>query len=1119
MTDKDQAIHELREQLAQAQETLRAIREGEVDALVVSTPEGPRIFTLQSADQTYRTIVEQMQEGAVILGRSGYITYCNRHFAELVKKPLEQVIGACFQEFVSEADRTSLARLMEQAIQASARGELNLRAIDATLLPVHLGMSPLTLDGQPSICAVITDLTQRNQAAQVLASEQHYRLMFERNPDAVFTLDPAGRFILANPACQRISGYSLAELREKNFTELCAPDQLQRTRANFQKTLRSPSYSQFETALIRKDGRRVEVWIASEPFVSDGQVAAVHCTAKDITELKHSEQLLQHHAEELEKRVAQRTADVQKERQRFLDVLETLPVIVTLIRPDHRIEFTNRAYRDALGDNKGRLCYQSQFGIDQPCDECQAFIPLQTGQPHHWQWTLPNGRTFDIHNFPFLDSDGSPMILEMDIDITERCKAEAALKELNENLERRIAERTEALAESEERLRLLGDNLPQSAVYQYMHDSDATPRFLYVSAGIEELCGVQVDDVLRDPRTIHRLILPEYFTALVEAEAASKRDLSVLDMEVQLHRTDGQLRWMHLHARPRILPHGRVVWDGVQMDITARKLIEARLRDDAQRLAAVLEAQREIAAANADYPALLQLVLHCMSRLTGADGASLEVAEGDQLVYQAATGRAADFVGMRLNASESLSGRCMASGELMRSDDIETDPRVDREACRRVGLRSMVVLPLRYDQHSLGVLKVMSSRASAFTTATEHTLRLMAEFLGVTIARKRIEEALASAKAAAELANRAKDHFLAVLSHELRTPLTPVMLGVSMLQNRQDLQPSVQETLEMIRRNVEMEARLIDDLLDVTRIARGKIELNRNPVDLGSIIQRAVEVCLPDIEARRLHFSTDLGTGPAWWIDADASRLQQVFWNLLKNAIKFTPHGGSVAIRCRPDRDHVVVEVNDTGIGIDPDTLPRLFNAFEQAERSITRQFGGLGLGLAISKALVEMHGGTIEVQSSGRDQGSTFRIRLPLVSPSRHAQSPGHAASSHKTSRPLRILLVEDHGVTAKMIGMTLASEGHQVETAGDVATALALADTHPFDLLLSDLGLPDGNGHHLMRELRARGHQFPGIALSGYGQETDIQHSHQAGFSAHLTKPASRETVLQAIASVTSQ
>ena len=422
--------------------------------------------------------------------------------------------------------------------------------------------------------------------------------------------------------------------------------------------------------------------------------------------------------------------------------------------------------------------------------------------------------------------------------------------------------------------------------------------------------------------------------------------------------------------------------------------------------------------------------------------------------------------------------------------------------------------------------------------------RRAARFIGTVMdvtEKKFAENILVQAKAAAEQANRAKDHFLAVLSHELRTPLTPVVMGVSMLQDRTDLDPGMREMLETIRRNIEMETHLIDDLLDASRIARGKIELKRGLVELSTVIDLAIEVCKPDIEARRLHFGVDLGPAAPCWIEADAPRLQQVFWNLLRNAVKFTPHDGRVGIRCRPEGTHVVIEVHDSGIGIEPDALPRVFDAFEQVERSITREFGGLGLGLAICKALVEMHGGTISAHSEGKGKGATFRIRLPLatlgaglLTPPIGARSGDHAPTvDHSPTvdhaptlpavrlphavRPLRILLVEDHSVTAKIMRTVLTKEGHTVETAGDLAAALELAGQQAFDLLVSDLGLPDGSGHDLMRQLRHCGHEFPGIALSGYGMEEDIQRSREAGFAAHLTKPASRDALVEAVASVT--
>jgi two-component system CheB/CheR fusion protein len=383
-------------------------------------------------------------------------------------------------------------------------------------------------------------------------------------------------------------------------------------------------------------------------------------------------------------------------------------------------------------------------------------------------------------------------------------------------------------------------------------------------------------------------------------------------------------------------------------------------------------------------------------------------------------------------------------------------------------------------------------------------------------------EMLKAAKDAAEQANRAKDRFLAVLSHELRTPLTPVVMGLSMLQDRLDLDPPLREMLEMVRRNVEFEARLIDDLLDVSRIAQGKVELTRSAVDLSTVIQRAIEVCKAGIQERGLHLGVEMGAAGPYWVEADVPRLQQVFWNLLQNAIKVTPRGGCVGIRCGPSEAHVLIEVCDSGIGIEPESLARIFQAFEQAERSITRKFGGLGLGLAISRALVELHGGQIEAHSAGLGKGATFRVRLPLTAPpevlvaGKPVEASERAASEAGAVRPLRILLVEDHPVTSELLRKVLTSDGHAVETAGDVATGLELAGRQTFDLLLSDLGLPDGSGYDLIRQLRQRGHAFPAIALSGYGQGDDLQRSHAAGFAAHLTKPASRRAVVEAVAAV---
>jgi two-component system, NtrC family, sensor kinase len=454
-----------------------------------------------------------------------------------------------------------------------------------------------------------------------------------------------------------------------------------------------------------------------------------------------------------------------------------------------------------------------------------------------------------------------------------------------------------------------------------------------------------------------------------------------------------------------------------------------------------------------------------------------------------------------------------------------------QETCRRIkstpAWRGIPVLMLTGSEEPAAMIASFDAGADDFISKSGDFSVLRAR-LRAQLRRKeseeenqRIREQLhqkeVEAKAAA-IANQAKDHFLAVLSHELRTPLTPVLATVAMLESNPGQSADMRHSLEVIRRNVELEARLIDDLLDVTRIARGKVELDKRPIELCTIIERAVEVCQPDIDARQLHFGVDIGPDAPYLLEADAARLQQVFWNLLKNAIKFTPKGGCVGIRCRRQGEgFVLAEVNDSGEGIDPAALGRIFNAFEQAERSITRQFGGLGLGLTISKTLVEMHGGCIQAHSQGKGRGATFTVQLPLHSAEVAASRTSRASAAQARNppgRPLRILLVEDHGDTARVMCRLLSANGHAVQTAADVVTALKLTEQHAFDLLLSDLGLPDGSGLDLMRALRARGLDVPGIALSGYGQEKDIQQARDAGFLAHLTKPVSLPRLMEAIA-----
>jgi len=364
------------------------------------------------------------------------------------------------------------------------------------------------------------------------------------------------------------------------------------------------------------------------------------------------------------------------------------------------------------------------------------------------------------------------------------------------------------------------------------------------------------------------------------------------------------------------------------------------------------------------------------------------------------------------------------------------------------------------------------------------------------------------ARAEAEAANRAKDRFLAVLGHELRTPLTPVLAGVELLEQKVNANGEFKGTIEIIRRNIELEARLIDDILDLTAIAKGKINLDIGTVDIHATVRGALEIFKTDIAHKNLRIHTNLAA-PQYFAQADDSRLMQVFWNVIKNAIKFTPEGGAIHIESANKDGKLIVGVSDNGIGIEPEVLPRIFDSFEQGVRRVQAGHGGLGLGLAISRAIVEAHHGHMEASSPGRNRGTIVTISLATI-PGRSSAddsdtkrgSTAVASPSDQQKAPLHILLVDDHTDTVITLGALLRNLGYEVACAETVKQALQLAKESKFDLLVSDIGLPDGSGHDLMRQIRAR-QSIAGIALSGFGMEDDLEKSRAVGFTEHLIKP----------------
>lgn len=621
---------------------------------------------------------------------------------------------------------------------------------------------------------------------------------------------------------------------------------------------------------------------------------------------------------------------------------------------------------------------------------------------------------------------------------------------------------TEAmLRASEERFRTLANTLPHLA---WMAEGNGTmmwynQRWLdYTGKTLEDLQG---DGwlVLHDP-----VALPDMVAKWRHSLATGEP----FECECPLRGADGHFRLFLTRSVPLKDADGKVLhWFGTNTDITERIEAEAALRESEERFRHVADAA----------PVIIWLA-------------------GPDKLFNYFNKAWLDFTGHTLEEELDIDW----------SENIHPD---DLERCLetyRSSFAKYQPFEMEYRlRHHTGEYRWLLDRGTPRMT-DDGTFE---GYIGAAIDIHDQKMAADAIRRANESANKAKDEFLAALSHELRTPLSPVLMLASAMEHSPDLPSQTRADCAMIRKNIELEARLIDDLLDLTRITRGKMMLRFENIDPHPLIEHTLEILRGDLHAKQIHVQATFCT-PSPWVCADGVRLQQVFWNILKNAVKFTPQGGSIAIQTYSDGRQWRADISDTGLGITPEEMPQIFNAFSQGKEAAEPRFGGVGLGLAISAHLVQEHRGRIWAESMGRGQGSTFHLEVPLapMTNSGKVKLPPPAPKRH----PMRILLVEDHEASRVTLQRLLTHRGHTVSAAACLAEARILADRAQFDIMVSDLGLPDGSGHELMRELSAKYH-ICGIALSGYGMASDLKQSQEAGFHDHLIKPVDVNTLEQAM------
>jgi PAS domain S-box-containing protein len=707
-----------------------------------------------------------------------------------------------------------------------------------------------------------------------------------------------------------------------------------------------------------------------------------------------------------------------------------------------------------------------------------------------------------------------------------------------------------ALAEATQRLKLA---LAAAHLGDWIWD--ASTNLVTLSDTAAEIFGVP-SGLKMTREELHKLLEPEdgdRARAITEAALANHTDYEI---EYRLNRPDNSDAWISAKGRGIYDQNGSVIGQlGFVQDISMRKRNEQTLREQAEALKILNEVVKVISA-ELDLHKTVQAVTDAATGLTGAQYGSffynvLNEEGSSYMLFTLAGAPRELFDHLPMPRATDLFGPTFRGEGVVRIGNVRLDPRYGKNSPYygmpddHLPVTSYLAVPVvSRSCEVLGGLFFGHPDPDAFTERDEMVVAGLAAQAAVAMDNARLYEAAKRARADAERAaadkerlfrqaeesSRLKEEFLATISHELRTPLSAILGWARMLRMGQLSEENAAKALDTIERNARAQAQLVDDLLDVSRIITGKLRMNVQPADPNSFIEAAVEAVKPAADAKGVRIHKVIDTGLIS-IPGDPVRLQQVVWNLLSNAIKFTPRGGHVQIRSERVNSHLEIVVSDTGQGIAPDFLPHVFDRFRQADQKTSRHHGGMGLGLAIVRHLVEMHGGTVHANSKGEGHGSTFTVMLPItpvyqVDPSGARVHPAARdllpADDNCTDRldGIRILVVDDEADTRELLREGLQYCGAKVSVAANAAEALdALTTTSP-DVLISDIGMPGVDGYDLIRQVRElpreRGGTIPAIALTAYTRTEDRLQSLRAGYDMHVPKPVELAELVAVAATV---
>ncbi len=931
-------------------------------------------------------------------------------------------------------------------------------------------------------------------------SPHNVQTLLESTSEGIFGIDTEGRCTFANRATSEMTGWSVAELIGQEMHDLLHHH---RRDGSPYPRVDCPIYAAFREergchvngeVFWRRDGTFIPVDYASSPTWENGRVTGAVVTFTDVTDRVRAEDALR-----------------ESEARKGAIMASALDGIITIDEAGIVVDY-NAAAERMFGWSRAEAVGHEMAELIVPPAQRESH---RRGLAHCV--ATGEGPILDRRiEITALRADGTEFPVELTVTIIPGSNPRAFTGFIRDITDRKLVETT--LRESREEQRLLTEAIPQQ-VWTALPNGTLD----HVNERVVEYFGRSREQIVGEGWL--EVLHPEDVADTVARWTHALTTGQPYEVEFRLRRSDGAYRWHLGRALPLRDANGAIAkWFGTNTDITERKLAEEEREIAAQRTR-LLATASTLLASSLDYETTLKNVVNlvvpeiadwCIVDLLDAAGEIRAVAHAhvDQSKIELVKRMDRDYPPRREDPVGVARALRTGQPEIFLAIDDALLRSIAKDAAhfdllKSLQIRSALIVPMRAGNEMIGALTLVREMKNIFTESDLPFAQDLATRVALSVENSRLYSA-------AQRANAAKDHFFAVLSHELRTPLNPVLMTVSAMETDPHLPEIVRADIAMIRRNVELEARLIDDLLDLTRISNNKLTLSRHVVDAHELLDYAVHIVRSDSSISQAPLRMELAA-TEFHTKGDPARLQQIFWNLLKNGVKFTPPTGHVLARTsNPAPGELLVEVIDTGRGIEPALLPVIFDAFQQEHLEDRPAPVGLGLGLAISKALADLHGGRLTVASAGRDQGATFSLRLTTV-----PSPPARPKLESQVDFPvvqLRILVVEDHETTAAAMVRLLSRRGHSVHIAHSVKTALEIAAQHPFDVVLSDLGLPDGNGFQLMEQLRDR-YGLRGVALSGYGMDLDQERSLRSGFSTHLTKPVDMPRLLGALAEVAAE